>query len=230
MNDLTVIYYTAGKINEHFAEKVRAQLLGAIGDTPLISLSKKPLDFGLNICDKEKESSVVNIYKAVLEGARAAKTPFIALAEDDALYSPEHFRFRPPTDTFAYDFSRWSIFSWTEPPCFCLKLRRILATLIAPRELLIKNIEGRFENFPDSSKIPLQYMVEPGRSLEGRLGITPSKAMEYWAKVPSVVFSHEEALGFAGLGKKKALEPIRAFEIPYWGRASDIVKLYREHA
>ena len=92
MNDLTVIYYTACKLNEPFASNVRRQLKSAIGDLPLISVSKKPLDFGKNICDKGTKRSVVAVYQAVLKGAKEAGTKYVALAEDDALYTPEHFQ------------------------------------------------------------------------------------------------------------------------------------------
>src|SRR3972149_11342769 len=102
--EITVIYYTANVINEHFANNIRAQLLSAIGGLPLISLSKKPLDFGINICEGETERSIINAYKAVLAGALRAKTKYIALAEDDTLYSAEHFNtYFPADDTFAYN-------------------------------------------------------------------------------------------------------------------------------
>jgi len=227
MKDLTVIYYTANRLKENFAENVRKQLKTTIGKLPLISLSKKPMDFGLNICEGNTESSVINIYKALLMGAKAAKTKYVALAEDDTLYPPHHFfEYLPPEDTFAFNFSRWNFFTWSRPPCFSLRSRRILATLIAPRQLLIQDLEERFASYPDASKIPLSLMVEPGRDLEQRLGVAPKKAIDFYSNIPVVVFSHPEALGFQGLGKRKATGKIKAIEIPYWGRAEDVLKLY----
>lgn len=230
MPNLTIIYYTANRISDYFADACRRQLLKAIGDTPLISLSKKPINFGTNIVDSDSESSAITIYKVILNGAKMAKTKYIALAEDDALYPEEHFTtFLPPEDTFAYNMSRWSIYSWSVPPIFSLKRREILATMIAPREALIENIEARFAHFPDTSKIPSGYMVEPGRGLDRRLGAPPAKKIDFYSKVPVIVFSHETALGFASLGKRKALGELRAIEIPYWGTAERVMKdFYRK--
>lgn len=223
--DLTVVYYTANRINQHFATSVRTQLLTAIGDTPLISVSKKPIDFGINICDGDTESSVISVYKAVLAGAKAAQTKYVALAEDDTLYSPEHFTtFRPADNAFAYNLSRWSIFTWSQPPFFNLYPRRILATMIAPRDLLIEAIEERFTKYPDSSKIPKRWMCEPGRSYEKNLGVTPRNAVDFYSYVPVVVFFHPEALGYQTLGTRKKAGVVRALEIPYWGTAQRVIK------
>lgn len=226
--DLTVIYYTANFLNESFAAKVRRQLLIAIGDLPLISLSKKPLDFGINICEGDTERSVINIYKAVLMGAKTASTRFVALAEDDTLYPPEHFyNFLPPEDTFAYNLCKWNIYSWSKPPFFSLKFRKTLSCLIAPRKLLITELEERFAKYPDVNNIPLKWMGEPGRvEYEKQLGITPRKAVDFYSYVPLIVFSHPEALGYQIQGNKKKAGYIRALEIPYWGTAQNIMENY----
>jgi hypothetical protein len=224
--DLTVIYYTANFLNESFAAKVRRQLLLAIGDLPLISLSKKPLDFGINICEGDTERSVINIYKAVLAGAKTASTKFVALAEDDTLYPPEHFyNFLPPEDTFAYNLCKWNIYTWSKPPFFSLKFRKTLSCLIAPRKLLITELEERFARYPDTDSIPLKWMGEPGRTeYEKNLGITPRKAEEFFSYVPIIVFSHPDALGYQTQGNKKKAGNIRAFDIPYWGTAQNVME------
>ncbi len=226
--DLTIIYYTANCINESFAVKVRRQLLTAIGNLPLISVSKQPLDFGTNICEGNSERGVINIYKAVLTGAKAAKTKYIALAEDDVLYSPEHFyNYLPPEDSFAYNLCKWNIYTWSKPPFFSLKFRKTLSCLIAPRKLLITELEERFAKYPDVNNIPLKWMGEPGRrEYEKNLGITPRKAEDFFSYVPIIVFSHPEALGYQIQGNKKKAGNIRAIEIPYWGTARNVMENY----
>ena len=227
--DLTVIYYTANLIDEQFAFNQRRLLASAIGDLPLISLSKKPLNFGINICEGNTERSIINIYRALLVGTRAAKTKYVALAEDDTLYPDEHFSsYLPPEDTFAYNMTRWNIFTWSKPPFFSLAHRKILATLIAPRQLLIDAIEERFVKYPDANKIPLKWMGEPGRqNYEMKLGVMPRKSEEFYTYNPIVVFSHPAALGYRVQGKRKGTGRIRAIELPYWGRAGDILNLYK---
>src|SRR3990167_8395102 len=114
MNDLTVIFLTVNKVPEKWAEYHKKVLNEAIGDTLLITVSKKPMDWGLNLIQDE-EPSVSNIYRQILRAAKLAVTPYIAIAEDDTLYHKEHFIFRPPEDTYAYDGHRWGIFTWGKP-------------------------------------------------------------------------------------------------------------------
>ena len=65
MKDLTIIYLTANQTPEVFAEYQRKILLEAIGDTPLISISRKPLNFGTNLLDIEKQG-YINIYHQMI--------------------------------------------------------------------------------------------------------------------------------------------------------------------
>ena len=73
MNDLTIIFYTANHISDYFMANIQKQLLKAIGDTPIISVSHKPMKFGQNICVGEIGRSTYNLYKQVLIGAKYAK-------------------------------------------------------------------------------------------------------------------------------------------------------------
>ena len=230
MSDITAVYYTASFINERFANKVRAQILKAIGDIPLISVSQKPLDFGENICIGDIGRKHLNIYKQALIGAKAAKTKYIALVEDDILYSPDHFMsHRPPSGVFAYNSSQWGIYTWTKPPVFSYKGRRNLYSMISERDLFIEAMEERFKKWPDEDKIPLEHWAEPGKyEGKGHLGVTERPSQLFNTVISNVAFSHEEALSYLNLGNRKKLGDIRAYEIPYWGRAEDVVKLFKE--
>lgn len=232
MNDLSIIYYTCNFLEEHapyFVSNTKKQLLNAIGDMPLIIVSQKPILFGnnsMNICVGDIGRSHLNIYRQMLIGAKAAKTKYVAMAEDDLLYPKEHFEYRPTPGVFAYDLSKWSIFTWVKPAVFAFKNRRVIHSLICERDLLIESLEERFAKFPDESKIPLHYWGDLGR-YEHSLGVIVRKTEEYWSKVSSIYFSHENSYGYqVGLGNRKKLEPFRAIEVPYWGRAENILKLY----
>jgi len=224
MTDLTILYYTANVLKEPFATKVREVLWTAKEDYPLISISHKPLNFGQNIV-VNLNRSIVSIYKQILIGSQAATTDYVAMAEDDCLYSKEHFSFRPRTDEFAYDKSRWSIYSWSDPPVFSYKDRISNSTMIAPRKLLIEALEERFAKFPDESKIPLRYFSELGK-YEKYLGVKTQKIRLYNAKVPSITFSHSQAIGYEYQGNRKKLGELQAYDIPFWGQACDIIQKY----
>jgi len=231
-NDLTVIYYTANWLDTHnpyFLENTKRQLLKAIGDLPLISVSQKPMAFGTNICVGDIGRSHLNVYRQIMIGARAAKTKYVAMAEDDILYSYEHFHtYLPEKDRFAYDMSKWSLFTWTNPPLLSFRNnRKVVNSLIAKRDMLVEAMEERFAKFPDESKINLSRWGDPGR-YEKDLGVTVRETEEFYSTVPNIVFSHPEAFGYLSRGKRKRLGDMRAIEVPYWGRAGDILKLYRQ--
>jgi hypothetical protein len=219
--DLTVIFLTVNKVPEKWAEYHRQVLTKSIGSYPIITISRIPMDWGTNLI--QDTISADNIYRQLLRGAKLATTPFIAVAEDDTLYPREHFtEFRPPMDTFAYDTHRWGIFTWSKPPTYFLASRFINASLIAPRELTVEALEERFAMHPD--KMPDNKVGELGRSkIEHRLGVSLRKSVEFVASQPTVYFGHDYALDPLEQSHRKAPGKIRAYDLPYWGRADKLI-------
>lgn len=224
MDDITIIYANDERAPKHFTDNILAELKKSIGDLPVVSITKTLLDFGTNIVQTEP-SSLNTYYRYLLKAAQTATTPYVAFCENDTLYPDEHFRYRPALDTFAYNFNRWNIYTWSKPPFYSLKQRKILATLIAPRELFVEVIQERFNKYPDG--IPEQWIGEPGRNQhEKGLGITQRKSEEFLTYNPIVVFSHPSANAHKTSTKKAG--KIRALSIPYWGEANKIMEMYHE--
>lgn len=98
----TVVYYTANKKPQAFAETVRKTLVAHMGDLPLVSVSHEPMDFGTNICVGPQEMSIHNVLRQLQIGAAEARTEAVCTAEDDTIYPPEYFAFRPPDDATFY--------------------------------------------------------------------------------------------------------------------------------
>jgi hypothetical protein len=170
------------------------------------------------------------IYKQVLMGTREAKTKYVAMAEDDMLYSPEHFQYRPPADDiFSYNINKWSIFSWIKPPFLSFRERKLMNSLIVTKQALLDTLEERYEKYPVLEEISKDlyehYWGEPGR-FENHLRLKPLKAEEFMSAVPNIMFSTSEALGFLGLGTRKAHSDIRSYKVEPWGTAEEILKLY----
>jgi hypothetical protein len=232
MSDLTVIFYTANVLHEPFAGYVREQLLKSIdGEFPLISISHKPMPgFGDNHCLGEIGRSHLNIYRAILLGAIAAKTDYVGLAEDDVLYSRDHWRtYRPPLHRAGYDLSRWGVNTWETPPRFGYRARPVINQFVGPRQLLINALAERFEKFdgiPDD-EIPIKYWAEIGR-YEKVLGVTVREWEGFASPTPSVVFSHEEAFGFLNHGKRKSIGHCPRTDLPGWGTAQHLVDLWKQ--
>lgn len=235
MKDLTIIYYTANRISEYFMANTQKILLDAVGNTPIISVSFKKTIVGpncINYCIGSQPRNAYTLYKQVLFGAKKARTKWVATAEDDTLYTSEHFAYRPPDkETFSYNVNKWSIFSWTRPPIFSFRERKSMSSLIVSRDALVRNLEERYAKYPVFEKIDPKfldlYWGEPGR-FENHLEISPVKTEEFSTSSPNIIFSTSEALGFLQLGERKAHSKIRSSEIDYWGKAEDVLKLYEK--
>lgn len=226
MQDLTVIYLTANQIPEFFAEYQRKILLKAIGDAPLISISRKPLDFGVNLLDVDKQG-YINIYHQMLRGAKLATTGYVAVAEDDTLYSKEHFTFyRPEKDTFAYNQNRFALFTWGIPT-YSWRNRKSNCSLIAPRKLMIEALEERFAKYPGDT-MPKEWIGELGRArVDKWLGVTVRKSVEVYSEVSIIQINHDDATEDRQKRHRKALGPMKAYDIPFWGKAEDLIKHYK---
>jgi len=235
--DMTVIYYTANLLEDthpKFVARIKDQLRKASDGLPIISVSHEPLDFGKNICVGDIGRSHLNIYKQILIGCKEAETKYVAMAEDDILYSWEHFHcYRPKENIFGYNMSKWSIFTWTKPPTFSYRHRRVVNSLIAPRDMLVAAMEERFKRLEvlkaegRKEENIIKFWGDPGR-YEDYLGVTIRQTQEFNSSVPNIVYSHEDAYGFISRGKRKALGNPRAYVIPDWGKADKFVEYFYE--
>jgi len=110
--EATIIYYTANAEDEKLENHVRETILrNNKGKYPIISVSRKPIDFGKNICVGEIPICDVSAFKQLLAGLLAAETKFCIAAESDVLYPPEYFNFIPPTDRDAYRYNNLWMFT-----------------------------------------------------------------------------------------------------------------------
>ena len=229
MQDLTVIYLTANMISEYFMNNMWKQLKDAAKDTEIITVSKASMLTGYKNIATLGNRSHVGIYRDALLGVKEAKTKYIAICEDDVLYSPEHFKHRPKNSGFfAYNVACWSIYTWSKPPIYSYSGRRNFGQLICERDLFIEAFEERFAKYPDESKIDNRVWAEPGK-YESQLGVTPRDTEIFYSDPSNIMFTHPEGLSMNTLGMKKRLAPIRAWDIPYWGRADKIVKMYEKN-
>lgn len=210
MNDLTLLFITAGKRPEQWAAFHAEQL--AKLDYPIITMH-----------DEEKLGYEM-IYRRMLEGAKQATTPYIAVIEDDVLYPPEHFHFRPDLATFSYNQHRWALLTW-EGKTYSWRNRKSNCSLIAPRELMIEALEERFAKWPNG--IPKEWCGELGRTrVDKWLDVTPRKSIEWYSKIGLVQINHDEGTEDRQQRHRKDLGPVKAYDIPTWGRAEELVKKY----
>lgn len=247
MNNLTIIYYTSNHLEEtnpYFLGYTKSQLNFAIKDFPLIVVSHKPVEkFNqgeyTNIVLGNIGRSHLNIYRQILIGSKEAKTKYVAMAEDDILYSESHFHskqieadLKNHPETFVYDMNKVSLFTWTQPPIFSFRSKRkVVNQLLCERDYLVDAMEERFKRVEDHVKSGgkeedlLKFFGDPGR-YEKQLRVSPRNSFEVFSQSPSIVFSHPEAFGYLSQGTRKRHGDIKIVELADWGKASDIMKLW----
>jgi len=210
-DDLTILYYTANVCEYRIPIENRLKKHGKV----IVSISQKPIGLGINICVGEIGKSLQNIYRQVLEGAKRATTKYVVLCEDDCLYVPEHFDYRPTGNCFAYNLNRWLLH--TQSKVFSYRKRPVLSQCIAPRELLIECLEKRF-TLPE---IPKKYCGEMGL-FEKKLGLPEYPYETFETKNPNVVLCHDkDTSGIKYYGKDAPWET----ELPYWGNGGNLLYL-----
>jgi hypothetical protein len=233
VSDLTVIYLTVNRLPQKWKEFHMGHLLRAVGNRPLICISAEPMKLAKPNTEyliQEGPFRAWNVYKQILRGAKLAETKYIAVAEDDTLYPARHFNdFRPKDDEVAYDMSRWSVFSWKGGDAFFSAIRKHgNFTMIGPRQLVIDALQEREDKYPDGR----DYSGEIGRrEVEGVLRVKRNKLVEWYCIEPMINLCHPEGLSptyvnTPGLERKPG--ELKAFDIPVWGRASDIAAIYNE--
>jgi hypothetical protein len=216
--DLTLLYLTANRLPERWMQFQQSFL----PDYPIVSLSQKPLDLGRNIL-QDQPPSKWNIFYQMMRGLREIKTPYFAVVEDDTLYPEDHFDHRP--DTFAYNAHRWALYVWN--PVYHLKnFIRTNAVLIAPTELALETLEKRFEKYPLGSEMPMGMCGELG-VYDKDLGITAPKATDFKSETGVIQLDHDffTVTGHETIERrhKKNYGVIKAFSVPFWGDAEEIV-------
>ncbi len=222
--DLTIIFLTANKLPKQWVEFQKQKLLEAAADNPIITISRKPLDWGINVLQTEPHGAS-NVYWQLLKGAKLATTEFIAVAEDDTLYPAQHFSYRPPSsDAFYYNRNKFGLFTWGKPTYYW-KDRFKNSTLVASRKLVMEALTERFTKYPKGT--PEALTGEMGRSVvENNLGLARQKAIWFETEASVVCLDHAYGIDPLGRTRRKALGALRAYDIPYWGKAEDIVKKF----
>jgi len=219
--DLTIIMLTANRVPKDWAKYHKEKLLEAANGAAIITISSKPLDWGLNLI--QEEYGLANLYKQLLRGAKTATTELIAITNDDTLYPQSHFAFRPKEPGFYYNLNRWHLYTWGEPFYFH-KPRAGGGLMIATRELVIEAMEARIAADP---KLEGLYSVkEIGTS--GRMRKYDKYGYQpFYTTVPVVSFYHDNSVDEAIRKHKKYTPPVRALELPLWGRAEDLRKKFK---
>ena len=240
MASLSILYYTANTLNATFLTQTQVALREAAdrANAEIIAVGRQPMDFGDRNFVFDPTIPICNwaIYRQMFMAAQAARTPWVACAEDDAFYAPEHF-LECPRDAlrFWYDDNRWQLYTWLKEPIFCTKpshhdnIRPVAWILNCSRDLLLRNLTDRFRRYPDplEHNTPNDHWMEPGRPEEAEImpGWPLAGYGRWRCSRPSVVVLHAESLGQKRLkpGHVRRMQTQRADELYRWGRADALL-------
>lgn len=221
MANLTLLYYSAHSLPQYCETNVRNELLKIVSDQyPIISVTQKPIALGTNICVGDIGKSHYNCYKQIYIGVKEVKTKYVALIEDNTLYNPEHFSFRPISDNIFFFNNNMR---FLEDAKFWHKGQTGMFSCIVNTKLLRKVLSERFEKYPiepQPRRSQRHYWQEPGR--DDRLGFAKQNVQYFSTRIPLLTLNYYNALD----GKKKSSthEPAVETEIEFWGKAEVLKK------
>uniref|UniRef100_A0A6H1ZR65 Glycosyltransferase n=1 Tax=viral metagenome TaxID=1070528 RepID=A0A6H1ZR65_9ZZZZ len=217
---MTVILLTLNKPPRYWQEHYKRVLLHAIGDMPLVIISKEPMDWERpntiygrqdEVIDGLYPDRVNNIFAQLLKATKISDTPYIALVDDDTMYHTDHFTsFRPPLNKMGFNYNRWAINEWERDRAvyyYCPVPDN--PVMIAPRQKLIDGLDG-ISNFNQRAT---HFMRE---------------CVIFYSFTPVVCFHHTRGLAFEAAKKYKKPWPVQALSLPWWGDASNLIREWRE--
>lgn len=230
--NITAIFLTNNEVPENWMKYHNQVLLEALEGAPIIIMSRKPMVIGSNsICVlQDKPKSLSNIYWQLLRACKVATTDYIAVVEDDTLYPKEHFRQRPDPTKIGYNMNHWSLFTWITPhhpkPTYSWRNRRGNYTMLSYRKLVIEALEERFAKYPNGT--PDRITGEIGRAMvERNMGIALRDVHEFETTVSIINFNHANASDDLQQRQRKSMGEIRCYDVPFWGKASDLVLKFK---
>ena len=176
------------------------------------------MNLGENICVGDVGQSNVNIFHQMLIGAEAAKTTYVIMAEADYLHPREYFEIKPPRDDVMYIAVPLYILSSKRGKrrVFCPKENGSEGAMVTNKQLLVYYLKKMLKrqpewyNSPGRDVIHLPWLLQMCKHEE----ITLSK--------PLVSFRTDKQL-HAKTPYKPGNE---CREIPYWGKAEDLIIKY----
>jgi hypothetical protein len=209
--DRTIIYYTANTEDPVFEQNIRDDLVKKAGDIPIISVSRKPIDLGTNICVGETPVSYTGEWKQLLLGLKAAKTKYCIAAEADCLYPPEYFSFTPTEERMIYNYENiWMV--WKYKGGFWKKRGYCEGAQICDREYWIERLEpllpDTWEPFPRIAENQLVTDIFPERR-------------EFTGN-PVISFKTRDGVSTRTTFDSKS----KTYELPYWGKLEEVKKIF----
>jgi hypothetical protein len=207
----TIIYVTHNREPEPLASVVREHL--SKGGLPIISVSHRPLDFGLNIALGNIGLSHQNIYRQMLIGARNAKTKYVMWAEADCLYPPSHLDYIPrDDDSIFFNDNIWRFIPQRE--IFAKDPTFSICTIQATKKYLVCCLDEILKKRPGFSDV-----IETGKNKLHHRSIKTFNTANYETKEPVLNVIHRN-----GMHRQHKPAGLQKWSVDYWPDAKTLRK------
>jgi hypothetical protein len=222
-----IVYYTDNKLDDKILYACQSQLKKSVETNRIVSVSLEPIDFGDNIC-LPLERGYLTMFKQILAGLEELDTDIVFFCEHDWLYHSSHFDFVPPEkDKFYYNTNVWSV-RLEDGHALRTDNSQRTSALCAYRELLLEHYRKRVELVEKNGYSP-KMGFEPGT--HGRAErVDDYKAVSRESEFPNIDIRHNQNLTPNRWEKDQFRNQkytkgwTEAKELPYWGKAKDILK------
>lgn len=216
MNDATIIYCSSNMEDERFEQRIRDNIIKNSGSLPIISVTQKPIDFGLNICVGDDIGvSGFNFFRQTLVACHAATTKYVISAEADTVYPPDYFEFRPERDDVCYRNSNLYVMG-DHRDYWYRKSEGATHSQVINREFYIKTLEKLFEGAPKWSKEEKNFPKERHKKAD------VFDKIEYWhSENPVFQIKTHRSMRY-----HTNSERVPIHELPYWGPGKPIRDYY----
>lgn len=242
----TIIHITDNSLDEGLAETCRRILVREAAGLPIVSVSQRPIELGVNVCVGEIGRNWISLYRQLLAGVDAAPTEWVVVAEHDCLYTHEHLAYQPEDNgVFHYNYNCW-LAQWggnhpeLEGMYSYWPRRLALSQLICHKALLRECVEERLDILEHGGKVEQQFLGcgEPGvvsdralrKAREAAASGKPIQLQGYLQEylrrydhrsfgtvAPNLDIRHGSNFTGPKRGKK------RCYSLPYWGRFEDVI-------
>lgn len=215
MKKATIIYYTSNREDPKFEKRIQENILNASKGLPIICVSQKPVDFGINISVGDVGVSGFNMFRQVQIACEHAATPFVISAEADCLYPPDYFEFIPPRLDACYRTSNLYVMP-DHRDYFFYKKEGATHAQIVGREFYLEVLKRLFEGAPKWSVDEKNFPKERWKKAD------VFDEILYW-KSDNPVFQIKTHRGMRYYTHSERT-PIP--NLPYWGEGKDVRAFY----
>jgi hypothetical protein len=179
---------------------------------PIVSVTQKPSNVGLNFCVGDVGTSGYNFCRQVLIACEHAESPFVISAESDCLYSPDYFLFRPERLDIPYRNTNIYVQKYGQD-YVCKKTMSTFSQVVG-RNFYISRLQSLFEGLPMWDTEKKNFPKEIHKKLF-------TEFETFTTQFPCISFKTGK-----GMRRHSNTDETPVWELPYWGNIKELRQKY----